>query len=141
MNTSRINKLIGATAAVLLMAGSGIAVAQTGSTTGTTSSGTAATAQNAQSATGTVSKIDRSGHTLTMQDGTKYKLSSNADVARIKEGDQVRVQYQTQGSDRMAMQVTPATGSAGSSSSTTGSGSSGMSGSTGTSPSGTQQKQ
>ena len=138
-----MNKLFAATAAVLLMAGSGMAMAQTSSTgtTGSTTGTTATTTQNAQSATGTVSKIDRSSQTLTMQDGTKYKLSSSADLGKVKEGDQVRVQYQTQGSDRMAMQVTPATGSAGSSSSTTGSSTSGMSGSTSTSPGATQQKQ
>ena len=127
----------GAAAVVGIMAVSGLAMAQgAGSPApggGAATSGTTG-ATAAQTATGTVSKLDRSANTVTMQDGTRYKLSSGADLSKLKEGDQVRVQYQMQGSDRVATTVTPATGSAGSSGS-------GMSGGSGSSTPGTQQKQ
>lgn len=114
----------GAVAVVSVLAVSGLAMAQS-STTGTAASG------SMQQATGTVSKIDRSSNTVTMQDGTSYKLSSGTALGTVKEGDQVRLQYQMQGSDRMATAVMPATGSAGTSGTT---GTTTGSGSTGTQP-------
>lgn len=120
----------GAIAVIGVMAASGLAMAQ-GAGSGSATTGTTASTQQA---TGTVSKLDRSANTVTMQDGTRYKLSSGADVSKLKEGDQVRIQYQMQGSDRMATAVTPATGSAGTSGSGAATGSATGSGGAGTQP-------
>ena len=140
---------IGAVAVAGIMAASGLAMAQTtggassapggsAATSGTTSTTNAAATQQA---TGTISKMDRATNTVTMKDGTTYKLSSSADVSKLKEGEQVRIQYQTQGSDRMATAITPASGSAGTSGPAAGGSMSGgsssggsMSGTTGAQP-------
>ncbi len=108
----------GAVAVAGIMVASGLAMAQgAGGSSGTAGATgtTAGSSTSMQSATGTVGKLDRSSNTVTMQDGTRYRLSSGTDVSKVKEGDQVRIQYQMQGSDRLATAVMPATGSAGSS--------------------------
>jgi Cu/Ag efflux protein CusF len=125
----------GAVTVASVLAMSGLAMAQS-STTGSSTTGAGA-AGSTQQATGTVSKIDRSSNTVTLKDGTSYKLSSSSALGTVKEGDQVRLQYQMQGSDRMATAVMPATGAAGSSG-TTGSSTGSTTGSGGT---GTQPKQ
>ncbi|HYH21694.1 MAG TPA: DUF1344 domain-containing protein [Azospirillum sp.] len=138
--------LIGVATVAAFVAASGMAMAQSSTSPSTTSPsatspsatspGTSGSTADAsmQSASGTVSKVDRSSNTVTLSDGNSYKVSSNAELSKVKEGDQVRIQYRTQGGDRMASDITSMSGSAGSSASGSTSGSSSMSGSSGTTP-------
>jgi hypothetical protein len=148
--------LLGAATVAAIAAVSGMAMAQSSTSPGTTSPGTSSPGMtspgtsggssgtsgttagaSAQTAPGTVSKIDRSGNAVTLSDGQSYKLSSSADLSKVKEGDQVRIQYRTQGGDRMASDITSMSGSAGSTGSTSGSSSMGGSSGSGSSSSGT----
>lgn len=138
--------ILGAATVAAIAAVSGMAMAQSSTSPGTTSPGTSSPGMtspgtsggaSAQTATGTVSKIDRSGNAVTLSDGNSYKLSSSADLSKVKEGDQVRIQYRTQGGDRMASEISSMSGSAGSTGSTSGSSSMGGSSGSGSSSSGT----
>ncbi|HYD68156.1 DUF1344 domain-containing protein [Azospirillum sp.] len=142
--------LLGAAAVAAFVAASGMAMAQSSTSPSATSpsatSPGATTGSTAgasmQTATGTVSKVDRSGNAVTLSDGNSYKLSSSADLSKVKEGDQVRIQYRTQGSDRMASDITSMSGTAGSTGSTSGSSSmGGTSGSSSSDTTGTTKKQ
>jgi hypothetical protein len=115
-------KLATATAAALALAlSAGIAGAQqTGGqpgspgaaqppASGSAQTGAAASGMQAgmQSATGTIRSIDRSERTVVMEDGTEYSVDESAAIDDLEEGQEVRVQYRMQGSDRTATMILP----------------------------------
>jgi len=95
-----------------------------GGTSGTSAGGAgggSGSAASGQTATGTISKVDRSGNTITMQDGTQYKVRG-FDLSGVKEGDRVSLQYSMEGGDRTALAVMPAGASGATGGAATGSG-------------------
>ncbi len=60
------------------------------------------------STVGTIKMIDAKAMSLTLQDGTTYKLPAGFKAGALKAGEKVTVAWDMQGKEHVATKVTPA---------------------------------
>jgi len=64
---------------------------------------------SAADVSGMIKSIDTTAKTVTLDNGSVYKLPATFDAAKFKVGDKVKVTYSGTGSDMTASDIQPAT--------------------------------